>query len=78
MQIKNKDILQYEDIADDCYNGNWTKATNKCIEYGYCVIELIELYENREQEFGEEYELLSMKDIAYLGMYIERMKNAKL
>ena len=78
MQIEDKDILQYEDIADDCYNGNWTDATNKCIKYGYCVVELIEIYENREQELGEEHELLSMRDIAYLGMYIERDRNAKL
>lgn len=78
MQIEDKDILQYEDIADDCYNGNWTDATNKCIKYGYCVVELIEIYESREQEFGEECELLSMRDIAYLGMYIERTRNAKL
>lgn len=78
MRIKNKDILQYEDIADDCYNGNWTDATKKCIKYGYCVVELIEIYESREQEFGEECELLSMRDIAYLGMYIERARNAKL
>ena len=78
MQIENKDILQYEDIADSCHNGNWTNATNKCIEYGYCVVELIELYEHREQELGEDWELLSMRDIAYLGMYIERAINAKL
>lgn len=78
MTIENKDILQYEDIADDCYNGNWKTATEKCIEYGYTTVELIELYENREQELGEEYELLSMRDIAYLGMYIERARNAKL
>lgn len=78
MQIENKDILQYEDIADDCYNGNWTDATNKCIEYGYSAVELIELHEHREQELGEDWELLSMRDIAYLGMYIERNRNAKL
>lgn len=78
MTIENKDILQYEDIADDCYNGNWSDATNKCIKYGYCVVELIEIYEHREQELGEDCELLSMRDIAYLGMYIERARNAKL
>ena len=78
MTIEHKDILQYEDIADDCYNGNWTDATNKCIKYGYCVVELIEIYEQREKELGEECELLSMRDIAFLGMYIERARNAKL
>lgn len=72
MTIKNKDILQYEDIADDCYNGNWRDATSKCIKYGYSAIELIEIYEHREKELAEENELLSMRDIAYLGMYIER------
>lgn len=78
MQIENKDTLQYEDIADDCYNGNWTDATNKCLKYGYCVVELIEIYEHREEELDKECELLSMRDIAYLGMYIERARNAKL
>ena len=78
MTIETKDILQYEDIADDCYNGNWTDATNKCIKYNYCVVELIEIYEQREKELGEECELLSMRDIAFLGMYIERARNAKL
>ena len=78
MTINSKDILQYEDIADDCYNGNWTDATNKCIKYGYCVVELIKIYEHREEKLGEECELLSMRDIAYLGMYIERARNAKL
>lgn len=78
MQIETKNMLQYEDIADDCYNGNWTDATNKCIKYGYSVVELIEIYEYREQELDKERELLSMRDIAYLGMYIERARNAKL
>lgn len=78
MQIDNKDTLQYEDIADACYYGNWTYAANKCIKYGYCVVELIKIYEYREQELGEDCELLSMRDIAYLGMYIERARNARL
>lgn len=78
MNITNLDIKQYEDIADDCWNGNWTDATDKCIKYNYSVIELIEIYEHRQQELDVDSELLSMKDIAYLGMYIERKRNAKL
>ena len=78
MNITNLDIKQYEDIADDCWNGNWTDATNKCIKYNYCVVELIEIYEHRQQELDVDNELLSMTDIAYLGMYIERARNAKL
>ena len=78
MEITNKKRKQFEDIADDCMNGNWTTATEKCVKNGCSGIELIELYEDREYEMGEECEILSLSDIVYLTMYRERMIHARL
>ena len=78
MEITNKKRKQFEDIADDCMNGNWTTATEKCVKNGFSGIELVELYEDREDEMGEEREILSLRDIVLLTMYTERMINARL
>ena len=78
MEITNKKRKQFEDIADDCMNGNWTTATEKCVKNGFSGIELIELYKDRENEMGEESEILSFRDIFHLTMYTERMINARL
>ena len=78
MEITNKKRKQFEDIADDYMCGNWTTATEKCVKNGFSGIELVELYEDREDEMGEEYEILSLRDIVYLTMYTERMNYARL
>ena len=78
MEITNKKRKQFEDIADDCMNRNWTTATEKCVKNSFSGIELIELYEDREDEMGEEFEILSLRDIVYLTMYTERMNYARL
>ena len=78
MQITNKKRKQFEDIADDCMYGNWTTAIEKCVKNGFSGIELVELYEDREDEMGEECEILSLRDIVYLTMYTERMNCARL
>ena len=78
MEITNKKRKQFEDIADDCMNGNWTIATEKCVKNGFSGIELVKLYEDREYEMSEECEIISLRDIVYLTMYTERMINARL
>lgn len=78
MEITNKKRKQFEDIADDCICGSWTTATEKCVKNGFSGIELVELYEDRENEMGEECEILSLRDIVYLTMCIERMIHARL
>ena len=78
MEITNKKRKQFEDIANDCINGNWTTAAEKCVKNGLSGIELVELYEDRENEMGEECEIISLIDIVYLTMYTERMIHARL
>ena len=78
MEITNKKRKQFEDIADDCINENWTTATEKCVKNGFSGIELVELYEDREDEMDEECEILSLRDIVLLTMYTERMIHARL
>ena len=78
MEITNKKRKQFEDIAGDCMCGNWTTATEKCVKNGFSGIELVELYEDRENEMGEEREILSLRDIVYLTMCTERMIYARL
>lgn len=73
MVITKEKARQFISIANSCENGNWTEATEKCVRFGLSGMELVELYENRTEELGDEYELLSMRDIVYLTMYTERM-----
>ena len=39
MEITNKKRKQFEDIADDCMNGNWNTATEKCVKNGFSGIQ---------------------------------------
>lgn len=51
---------QFESIADNCINGNWTDAAKECVEYGFRAYDLI--------RFNKEYELFDdLYDIAELA-----------
>ena len=34
-------LEQFEEIADNCLNGNWTDAAKGCVEYGFYANDLI-------------------------------------
>jgi len=61
---------QFESIAENCYNGNWTDAANECIEYGFYANDLI--------NYNKELELFSdLYDIAELAELAMKLRNEK-
>lgn len=60
MEKEYRTLEQFEEIADSCYNGNWSYAAKECVEYGFYANDLI--------KFNEEHELFQDKhDIAILA-----------
>jgi len=50
---------QFESIAENCFNGNWTDASEECVEFGF--------YANDLQRFNEELELFTdLYDLMHL------------
>jgi len=67
------DFEVYKQIWYNAHNGNWTDATKIAYNLGWDAYKLINIYERLEDEDLHEL-YLSMKDIAVLGCYIERMR----
>lgn len=58
---------QFESIAENCLNGNWTEAANECIEYGF--------YANDLRRFNEELNLFDdLYDIALLAEMAQKLR----
>jgi hypothetical protein len=56
-------LEQFEEIADNCLNGNWTDAGQNCIDYGFYANDLIKF--NKEYElFDDIYDLVELIEIA--------------
>lgn len=54
---------QFESIAENCLNGNWTDAAKECIEYGFFANDLIN--KNKKLElFDDIYDLVELIEIA--------------
>lgn len=54
---------QFESIADNCLNGNWSDAANECIEYGFYANDLIN--KNKELDlFDDLYDLVELIELA--------------
>ena len=59
---------QFESIADNCLNGNWTDSANECVKYGF--------FANDLRKHNEENELFTdLYDIAELAELAERLRN---
>ena len=54
---------QFESIADNCLNGNWTDAAKECIEYGFFANDLINKNKSLEL-FDDLYDLVELIEIA--------------
>ena len=60
---KYRTLEQFEEIADNCLNGNWTDAANGCVEYGFYANDLIEF--NKEHELFEDlYDIAELIEMA--------------
>jgi len=54
---------QFESIAENCLNGNWTDAAKECVEYGFYANDLIQF--NKEHElFDDYYDIAELVEIA--------------
>lgn len=54
---------QYQDIVENCINGNWSDAAKNCVEGGWYASDLIRKHEELK-EYGESFQ--DETDIAYL------------
>lgn len=54
---------QFEEIADNCLNGNWSDAAQNCVDYGFYANDLIN--KNKELElFADLYDIAELIEIA--------------
>lgn len=61
---------QFEEIADNCLNGNWSDAAKGCVEYGF--------FANDLRRFNESSELFDdLYDIAELAELAQKLRNQK-
>jgi len=64
---KYRTLEQFEEIADNCLNGNWSDAAKDCVEYGF--------YANDLRRFNEENELFDdLYDIAELAEMAQKLR----
>ncbi len=54
---------QFESIAENCLNGNWTDAAIECINYGFFANDLINKNKSLEL-FDDIYDLVELIEIA--------------
>ena len=61
--MEYRTLEQFEEIADNCLNGNWTDAAKGCVEYGFYANDLIKF--NKEHELFEDlYDIAELIEIA--------------
>ncbi|MDA3781150.1 MAG: hypothetical protein PF487_13135 [Bacteroidales bacterium] len=67
--MKNyRTLEQFTDIAENCYNGNWTDAAKNCVEYGF--------YANDLRKFNEDENLFEdLYDIAELAEMAQKLRS---
>ena len=54
---------QFEEIWENCLNGNWSDAGKNCVEFGFYANDLIN--KNKELElFDDIYDLVELIEIA--------------
>ena len=52
---------QYNKIAENVCNGNWTDAAELCIKYGFYCKDLLDKFQDNQS-----FNLITLEDIAYL------------
>lgn len=73
MKYSSEDKKALENVCSDMYYGNWSDATNTCIDMIWDTYDLLAMKEQFEFTDDSEW-MLSLRDIAILGMYIERLR----
>lgn len=76
MVVKDYDVVNFRDIIDDIYNGNWSTGAGKCVTFGYSVYELFDIKDEIESNDECDYILgmFSGRDLAILSVYAERIR----
>jgi hypothetical protein len=60
---------QFESIAENCLNGNWSDAAAECVKYGF--------YANDLRKYNEELEYFTdLYDIAELVEMAQKLRNS--
>jgi len=54
---------QFESIAENCLNGNWTDAANQCIKYGFFANDLRK-HNEENQLFDDIYDIAELAELA--------------
>lgn len=63
LQKEYRTDKQFEEIAENCFNGNWKDAAKNCEEYGFYASDLIR--KNKELElFTDLYDIAIISEMA--------------
>lgn len=54
---------QFESIAENCLNGNWTDAANECVEFGFFANDL-KKYNEELNLFDDIYDIAELAEMA--------------
>jgi hypothetical protein len=54
---------QFESIAENCLNGNWSDAAKECVEYGFFANDLRKHNEENPQ-FDDLYDIAELAELA--------------
>jgi hypothetical protein len=66
MKTVNKEYRtqeQFESIAENCLNGNWTDAANECVEFGFFANDL-KKYNEELNLFDDIYDIAELAEMA--------------
>lgn len=66
MKTKQKEYRtaeQFESIAENCLNGNWTDAAKECIEYGFYANDL-RRHNEENPMFDDLYDIAELAELA--------------
>lgn len=56
-------LEQFEEIADNCLNGNWNDAAQNCVEYGFFTNDL-KKFNEKQQMFDDLYDIAELAEMA--------------
>lgn len=74
MQYRTRE--QFEEIIESATNGNWTEAGEECVEYGFYANDLIKMFEEIKDEYGQNpYTYFKESDIALIVEIATEIRN---
>lgn len=56
-------VEQFENIVNNCLNGNWTDAAKECVEYGFYAADLIRFNKDLNM-FDDLYDIAELSEMA--------------